>query len=503
MLTNPRRAGVAAILLLVASSAAAHPVPKDNHDRTIVVRLQKGEKADQVVVRVEYRLEVDESTLLLSDMNAFRDIANPLDYRGRPLAYYAEFAKIYKEIYADRLVVRVNKKEIDPFRCLSHKERLEDEDGKKLGHLRSDFVFETSFQLEANAETKFRLREQNYLFDGGQIVLSLVNESGAKIISQTVPDDALRKRAKEQPEPNDDLKLRELLVVFAPTSSTDTAPVKKDESKATAPADEPAGGAASVKRSAPDFHDWFSLERLIFVADYGIVLGLLFAFIFGAAHALTPGHGKTLVAAYLVGERGTIWHACYLGLVTTLTHTGVVISLAVILILLPEEHQHTFKTWIQNGLGLVMGLIVACMGFMLLLQRLAGKADHVHLGGGHHHHHHHHHTHDHAPPADAIRWRGLTMLGITGGMIPCWDAVAVLLYSIGRSDFWYVLAAVLTFSAGLAVVLVTIGALVVQAPRFLQSRFGGDRLLRALPIASAILVTLMGLWLCYAGVHGD
>ena len=109
-----------------ASSAFAHPVPKDTHDRTIVVRLQKGEKPNQIRVRVEYRLEVDETTVFLSDMKDFRDIVNPLDFRGRPLDYYAEFAKIYGPIYADRLVVRVNKKEIDDFRVMSHKERLQD-----------------------------------------------------------------------------------------------------------------------------------------------------------------------------------------------------------------------------------------------------------------------------------------------------------------------------------------------------------------------------------------
>jgi ABC-type nickel/cobalt efflux system permease component RcnA len=226
---------------------------------------------------------------------------------------------------------------------------------------------------------------------------------------------------------------------------------------------------------------------------------LVLAFLFGAAHALTPGHGKTLVAAYLVGERGTVWHAVYLGLVTTLTHTGVVIAIALILIVLPTEMQHRFKTWIQNGLGLIMGLIVACMGFALLLQRLAGKSDHIHIGAGHHHHHD-------APsaPADArgLNWWGLTVLGITGGMIPCWDAVAVLFVSVGRSEFWFVLPVVLIFSAGLALVLVAIGILVVQAPRYVESRFGSGRLLKVLPIVSAVLVTAMGIWLCYEGVHG-
>jgi nickel/cobalt transporter (NicO) family protein len=79
----------------------------------------------------------------------------------------------------------------------------------------------------------------------------------------------------------------------------------------------------------------------------------------------------------------------------------------------------------------------------------------------------------------------------------------VLVASLGRGEFWFVLAAVLTFSAGLAVVLVAIGILVVQTPKYFESRFGSGKLLKLLPIASAIFVTLMGLWLCYEGVHGE
>ncbi len=225
---------------------------------------------------------------------------------------------------------------------------------------------------------------------------------------------------------------------------------------------------------------------------------LLLAFAFGAAHALTPGHGKTLVAAYLVGERGTVWHALYLGLITTLTHTGSVMILALIVALLQAEQQQAFMNWLVNGLGLVMGLMVVGIGFWLLLQRLAGRADHVHLGNGHHHHQ----PGEATPPARLLSWWGLTLLGITGGMIPCVDAIILFVWTVGTSRFWLVLPAVLAFSAGLAVVLVAIGILVVQVPRFAESRFGSGRLLRALPIASALIVTLMGLWLCFDAVRG-
>ena len=244
--------------------------------------------------------------------------------------------------------------------------------------------------------------------------------------------------------------------------------------------------------------DRFSLLRLILHSDYGFWLTLLLAFFFGAAHALTPGHGKTLVAAYLVGERGTIWHALFLGLVTTLTHTGIVLILAIIMTLLPNDAQLTFQKWIQNGLGLVLGLTVACMGCWLLLQRLAGRADHVHIGGGHHHH-----GSAEQPSARALSWWGLVMLGVTGGIVPCWDAIILLFYTVGTSRFWLVLPAVLAFSAGLAVVLVLIGVLVVQVPRFVEARGGDGKVLRCVRSSSAaIAVILVGLWLCYEWSQG-
>src|SRR5262249_5176025 len=152
-------------------------------------------------------------------------------------------------------------------------------------------------------------------------------------------------------------------------------------------------------------------------------------------HALTPGHGKTLVAAYLVGERGTIWHAVLLGVVTTLTHTSSVLVLAGVLWIWKPDRAAG-----QTGLGGGLGLAVACLGFWLLLRRLPGQADHVHLPGQGHHHHHDGHHHHHHGPADhtheehgnvvplgadgrSVSWWGLIVLGMTGGLIPCWDAI--------------------------------------------------------------------------------
>ena len=231
------------------------------------------------------------------------------------------------------------------------------------------------------------------------------------------------------------------------------------------------------------------------------------ALFFGAAHALTPGHGKAVVAAYLVGEQGTIGHALLLGIVVTLTHTGGVIALAVLLRLFFRDAR---PTDVQFVLGTVGGLLIAGLGLWLLLRRLAGQADHVHLGGHGHHHHHdgpHHHHHHHAPAAGQdLGWGRLIVLGISGGIVPCWDAIIMLLWAVATQRLALALPLLLAFSAGLAAVLVIIGILVVSAKDWMAHWDSGGRLsrvFRVLPILSAALVLGLGLWLCYDQFHAN
>jgi ABC-type nickel/cobalt efflux system permease component RcnA len=478
-------------LLLVAASflvvnpATAHPVAKDNHDRTIVVRFREAEGKIRVVVA--YRLEVDEWTVVHRDMAPFRDEVDFSLFRNKPLEFYEQFTRTYAPILAGNLNARINGQEMK-FSCVKREQRLRDEKDQELGHLRCDFVFETSLPLPRKAANEFVFREENFYLQAGQINLSLAWEAPWKVLSTMAPDPALKDRpAFEQ----DDNKLRTLTVTFAADAVAD------------APAASPPGPQTGPSSGSPRRDDHWSLLQLFRRTDLGLWLLVALAFVFGAAHALTPGHGKTLVAAYLVGERGTVGHAVFLGLVTTLTHTAVVLVLALVLFFLPETMSAETQQAIQTGLGLVMGLIVACLGIWLLLQRLSGRADHVHLPGhGHHHHHHGQHHHDPLSTSQPVGWWSLLVLGMTGGIIPCWDAIALLAVTVGSSQFWLALPLVLAFSAGLAGVLVAIGILVVKARRFAGSRWGEGRLVHALPIVSALLVAALGFWLCYESVHG-
>jgi ABC-type nickel/cobalt efflux system permease component RcnA len=243
----------------------------------------------------------------------------------------------------------------------------------------------------------------------------------------------------------------------------------------------------------------------------GLLVALLVAFGLGAAHALAPGHGKTIVAAYLVGSRGTARHALFLGLTTTITHTAGVFALGLITLwvsryILPEQ--------LYPWLGVLSGALVVVIGVALFNGRLRL------LGGGHEHDHDHEHDHNnlygdpsvgasvsahthgpfgvahtHAPPGSngaPVTWHGLLALGISGGLLPCPSALVVLLSAIALGRVGLGLALIVAFSLGLAGVLTAIGLLLVYAGRLFARLPIQGRLLKTLPLASALLVTLLG-----------
>jgi nickel/cobalt exporter len=483
----------------------AHPVPRSSHDRTVVVRVERKPASGELVLNVAYRLEVDELTVILEDMVPFADEVDFSKFKkdNRVNDFYGEFTRIYAPILARRLHASIDGKRVE-FACVGRSHTLKDEQGQHLGHLRCDFQFRAVASADASKAHTLKFREGTYELQNGTIDLSLAADTSATPGDVIAPSAELKKRAATERQPGDEERLRTI------TATIPAAPA------AVAASANPANTAPAAPRSGAPDHDE-GLLRLWLHSGFSLWLLLLAAGL-GAFHALTPGHGKTLVAAYLVGENGTAWHAVVLGLVTTFTHTAIVIVTGVTLFLiygrrLPED----VSANVQTGLQLVMGLLVVSMGVWLLLRRLSGKVDHVHIGGGHHHHHHHgghdhhhHHGHaDHAHDADGnviprkqpVGMWGLVMLGITGGLVPCVEAIAILLVTIGTGEVWLALAVVLAFSAGLAAVLVLIGILVVHAKGFAGSRWGEGRFVRALPTISAVVVTLLGLWLCYDSVH--
>ena len=216
----------------------------------------------------------------------------------------------------------------------------------------------------------------------------------------------------------------------------------------------------------------------------GILAALAIALFWGAAHALGPGHGKSIVAAYLIGQRGSVRHAIGLGGIVTVTHTAGVFALGLVTLALSEL---IVPEDLYPWLNLVAGLMVVAIGIGVLRARLAHRRAHAH---GHAHHHHDHH-HDHA--ADGLSLRSLVTVGISGGLLPCPSALVVLLAAISLHRVAFGLALVLAFSVGLAFTISGIGLVAVLANGvFRRASFEGP-LVRALPAVSALIILAAGL----------
>jgi ABC-type nickel/cobalt efflux system permease component RcnA len=254
-----------------------------------------------------------------------------------------------------------------------------------------------------------------------------------------------------------------------------------------------------------------------------LLLSLLTAALLGAAHALTPGHGKTVMAAYLVGTRGTTRQALGLGLTVTASHTMGVFALAIVIlafnVIAPESYEHVA--------GIVAGLIVVSIGGWLVVGQVAarrraadpkGPAIHSHGGLAHshgpamHEHGDQHelveaHEADHVGAADGpVSRRSLFALGLFGGLVPSVNALIILLAALttGRAAYGFVL--VVAFGVGMAVVLSGIGLGLVHAGRWMGRRPSSSvpaRVFRLAPAVTAVVIVLVGLYVTGQAILGS
>ena len=246
------------------------------------------------------------------------------------------------------------------------------------------------------------------------------------------------------------------------------------------------------------------LSRLLHREEIGwqlTLIGIAVAFGLGAMHAMSPGHGKTIVAAYLVGSRGTFKHALFLGAMVTFTHTASVFLLGFVTLFLSK---YVLPEKLFPILGAISGLSIVWVGSMLFFRRLRARAHaHDHSHGHHHHHGHDHgHVHDHGDghshshvPEGEITMGSLIALGASGGLVPCPSALVVLLSAISLGRVGLGILLLVGFSAGLAVVLMGLGVLVLCVGNLLPAsrKVTGSRAFQLLPVASAALIACVGL----------
>jgi ABC-type nickel/cobalt efflux system permease component RcnA len=234
-----------------------------------------------------------------------------------------------------------------------------------------------------------------------------------------------------------------------------------------------------------------------------LIAGIAVAFWLGALHALEPGHGKTIVAAYLVGSRGNMKHAALLGASVTFTHTLSVFLLGIGTLLLSS---YIVPEKIIPVLGVLSGVSILLIGGWLFVKRWrAYRHELAHARGHHHHHHHghsHSHSHSHVPQGD-ITVGSLMALGASGGLVPCPAAMVLLLSAIAIGRVGLGLILLVAFSLGLAGVLMAIGMLVIYAKSWLpeSSKNSQHPLLKLAPIASAFVILCVGLLMTAASLR--
>jgi ABC-type nickel/cobalt efflux system permease component RcnA len=344
-----------------------------------------------------------------------------------------------------------------------------------LATLRLDVVYEGG---PAGRELRFRDRA----FPGrvGWREVTLSARGGADVIRSSVPptsdSDELRAYPDDLLRSPLDVSEATAVVVPGPTSGAPPRIEAVDQ-----PSRHAGGFEALVERG--------DLTPTV------LLLSLLVAAFWGAAHALTPGHGKALVAAYLVGTRGGPRHAFMLGGTVTVAHTAGVFALGIVTLglsqlILPEQ--------LYPWLTLVSGLLVIGVGAAVLRQRLRRRHHRRHHD---HHHDHHDHTHHHEHD-EALTPKGILGVGIAAGLLPCPSALVVLLSAIALHQVALGLALIVAFSIGLAATITAIGLVAVLARRAFGRLSLDGPVVHALPAVSAALILLVGVVITVRAVPG-
>jgi nickel/cobalt transporter (NicO) family protein len=341
--------------------------------------------------------------------------------------------------------------------------------------------------------------DRNYAGRAGWKEIVIAAGPGAAISKASADDRERSQGLTAYPQdptvaPPQDLQAKLTWTIDSPTVTQKKTPEIVPVEKAPAPtatASVPPGQNAPGTVVRGDF-----LSQLLHRGEISgsmILIGLCVAFGLGAMHALSPGHGKTIVAAYLVGNRGNFKHAIFLGAMVTFTHTFSVFCLGLATLYL---YRDVLPDNVIRVLGAISGMSIVWIGAMLLYKRARGLRAHSHA-----HDHDHHHDHDHGPnghshvPEGDITLGSLIALGASGGLVPCPSALVLLLSAIALGRVALGLLLLVGFSLGLAAVLMGIGMLVLYAKNLLpdSNRTAQNAAFRVIPVLSAAVIVCLGL----------
>jgi nickel/cobalt exporter len=332
-----------------------------------------------------------------------------------------------------------------------------------LRTLRLTCVFQAA--VAPGATHDLALEDTNYADRLGWHEVTAAGD-GATIVGADVPAASPSRQLTSYPKNVRPLNVRSASVTFRPGGATLRAP------SADGTATRTSGGILADFAARPDLSAGL------------IALMIAAAILVGAVHALGPGHGKSLIGAYLVGSGGSLRQAVAVGAAVSVMHTASVLGLGLLVL---SAEQLFAPERVYPWLGLASGLVALGLGAALLVSRLHALSERRR------------HGHDHPHPARPLSRRGLIGLAFAGGILPSPSALVVLLgsVSIGRTALGLVLIA--AFSLGLAGSLIGVGALAIRARDMATGRLPA-RLMRLAPVLSASCIALLGLVLTGRGL---
>lgn len=467
---------LAAVALTFPGAAAAHPL--GNFTVNHYSRLEVG--ADQVKLR--YVLD-------MAEIPTFQEMSSVDTDRNGTVSQQEQSAYIDKQAASLRRDLRLtlNGSPVDLTRSAADLTFPAGQGGLQTLRLVMDFTA----PVPAGARpVRGSYLDNTYPDRIGWIETIVQPTNGAGLQETTAPDKDQTNELRNYPDDllASPLSRRDATFAFQPGAASSAIPVLD-------PVRDTAGRATDA------FAALISTEEL---GPGVIALSLLLALGLGAMHAMSPGHGKTIVGAYLVGTRGTAKHALFLGSTVTITHTIGVFILGFITLFLS---QYILPERLYPWLELISGLLVIGIGISLFGSRLAGALKRRPGLPTHDEHSHddadpglvHSHggvEHSHVPPGangKPFSWRSLLALGISGGLLPCPSALVVMLSAISLHRVAFGLVLILAFSIGLAGVLTGIGLLLVYAGKFFNRIPTQGRLIRLVPVASAAVIVLAGI----------
>jgi ABC-type nickel/cobalt efflux system permease component RcnA len=455
-------ASAAVVALAVPRSASAHPLGNFTVNHFAGVELA----GDRVYVRF---------ALDLAEIPTFQEGAA---VRGRG----------YAAATAERLELTIDGKRV-PLTVVAHRTTQRAGAGG-LKTMRFDAIYRA-----ASTGSRLTFADRTFASRIGWREITVIARAGARLVTSSAPATSRSDELRAYPKDllRSPLDVRRATVAFEPGAEAAAAP--------------------AIEATVAPRHVGGGFESLIERGDLSagvILLSLLIAGFWGAAHALTPGHGKALVAGYLVGTKGRPRDAVLLGATVTITHTAGVFGLGLVTLLLS---QFIVPDQLYPWLTLVSGLLVVAVGLGVLRQRLRGTGvggDHHHHGGaGHSHQHHHHHHgdgghHHHGAEDDekALTSKGVLGVGIAAGLLPCPSALVVLLSAIALHRIGFGFALIAAFSLGLAATITCIGLVAVLARRAFSRVSLDGPVVRALPALSALVILCVGLALTVKAIPG-